>query len=81
MGDIFPWLGCCWGHKHRSREERLGKEQSDISVINAEEDLEEEKDEESKDGLALGERGRSPNLRNAIILIDQEIWDLSDAMF
>lgn len=69
MGDIFPWLGC-WCHKHRKREERLQRDLSELSDINLLEDLEEEEKEEGKDGWADRERVRSPNLRNAIILID-----------
>jgi hypothetical protein len=70
MGDIFPWLGRCWCHKHRSREERLERDLSDLSHINVQEGLEEEEKEEIKEGLADSEMERSPNLRNAVILID-----------
>ena len=70
MGDIFPWLGRCWCQKHRSREERLERDLSDLSHINVQEGLEEEEKEEIKEGLADSEMERSPNLRNAVILID-----------
>jgi hypothetical protein len=70
MGDIFPWLGRCWCHKHRSREERLERDSSDLSDINVQEGLDKEEKEGIKEVLADSEMERSPNLRNAIILID-----------
>ena len=70
MGDIFPWLGCCWCHKHNSRDERLERWEAAAAGSNVHDGHEDEKSEESRDGLADREKDRFSNLRNAIIILD-----------
>ena len=48
----------------------MERDSSDLSDINVQEGLEEEEKEGIYEGLADSEMERSPNLRNAIILID-----------